>query len=139
MRGWPWLALLMADILLGLAVGAYHPLSALLLCVAPWPMIVFMASLGLLVSVTARTVLRANLVLVIVLLTFFYVASLNLFTHGRFAYLEVFVFSGWDQRGVDGRDILIALGLVAAYLAAAAGCWKLALVMFENRSRHVEN
>ena len=75
MRGWPWLALLLATIVMGALMGAFHPLSALQLCIAPWPMIFFMASFGMLVSVTARTVLRANLVLVVAVLIFFYCAA----------------------------------------------------------------
>lgn len=145
MRGWPWLALLMADILLGLAVGAYHPLSALLLCVAPWPMIVFMASLGLLVSVTARTVLRANLVLVLVLLLFFYASAGSLFADGAFAYLEMMMFASWAHwaqwalSSHRSHPFIIAWGVMILYVLGAAVCWKIALVLFENRSRHVEN
>ena len=131
----PWLALLAGDILLGAAVGAYHPVSAVLLCVAPVPMIVLLASLGLLVSVTMRTVLRANLVLVVILLTFFYCSAGNLFADGTFAYLETFVFSTLNTSAIDRRRFIIAVGLMVLYLVTAAGCWKLALVTFENRSR----
>ena len=57
---------------------------------------------------------------------------------GTFAYLETLAFSSWDQRPTDVWR-LIAAGLMAGYLAAAAICWRIALVIFENRSRHVEN
>ena len=60
MRGWPWLALLFGVLAFGTLIGAYHPFSAVLLALAPWPMIFFIATLGLLLSIGMRTVLRAT-------------------------------------------------------------------------------
>ena len=42
-RSWPWLALLLGDVVLGLILGAFHPFSAISLCVLPWAIISFFA------------------------------------------------------------------------------------------------
>ena len=60
MHGWPWLVLLFGVIALGTLIGVYHPFSAVLLALAPWPMVLFIATLGLLLSIGMRTVLRAQ-------------------------------------------------------------------------------
>jgi ABC-type transport system involved in multi-copper enzyme maturation permease subunit len=138
-RGWPWLALLAGDILLGFVANVYHPISAALLLIVPIPIILLLASAGLLISVTMRTALRANLVLVVILLAVFYCSAGKLFADGTFAYLEPFFFSELDQHTFqDDRHFSIANGLMMAYLLTAAGCWKLALLIFENRSRQME-
>ncbi len=61
-RGWPWLAVLAVDVVVGLLIGAYHPLSALYLVLLPCPIVVFLCAGGLLVSVVADTLLKANVI-----------------------------------------------------------------------------
>jgi ABC-type transport system involved in multi-copper enzyme maturation permease subunit len=138
MRGWPWLALILADIVLGTLIGAYHPFSAVLLCLAPWPMIFFFASLGLFLSVVMTTVLRANLMLVLVAVLFIALfiacATSRIFAHGPFVYLEAFAFSLRSNGMQDGKERLILAALATVlYLLAAAGLWKLTVLLFEKR------
>jgi hypothetical protein len=138
MRGWPWLGLILADIVLGTLIGAYHPFTAVLWCLAPWPMIFFFASVGLFLSVVMTTVLRANLMLVLVAVLFIALfiacATSRIFAHGPFAYLETFAFSLRGNGMQDGEERLILAALaVFLYLLGAAGLWKLTVLLFEKR------
>ncbi len=127
-RGWPWLALLMGVIVFGTLVGAFHPFSAVLLALSPWPMILFLANVGLLLSVAMRTVLRANLVMVLAPLMLLGCSSIS---------FEAFTFT--VMRGPDFDHHLpnywMACIQAVIYTAGAIGCWKIALMMFENRAR----
>src|SRR5262249_38845650 len=67
-KGWPWLTVLAGDLFLGTVLSAYHPYSVLFLLLGPVPLIVFVCSVGLLISVGARTTLQANLIMACVLL-----------------------------------------------------------------------
>src|SRR5262249_44548860 len=102
LRGWPWLALLALDIVTGALLGAYHPFAAVLLALAPWPMVLFIAGLGLALSVHAGTVLRANLVLLIVVVLL--VAATFVFPMGMgpLSYLEPYIFSLFGRAGQHG-------------------------------------
>lgn len=145
-RGWPWLALLAGDIGVGVLVGAYHPLSALLLCLAPIPLILFFSTLGLLISVLSSTVLRANLVMVVILVIFASGAIGNIISASPFAYIETFTFTIFDSipdhDDLHGsattrllRQIVIAAGSIVCYSLCALGFWKFAILRFEDRSR----
>jgi ABC-2 family transporter protein len=133
MRGWPWLALLFGVIALGTLIGVYHPFSAVLLALAPWPMILFIATLGLLLSIGMRTVLRANLVMVLVPLLMMWCSS---------AGFEAFTFP--SRRGPGFEDgyhpayFGFACALALAYLVGAFICWRIALAMFENRAKQAD-
>jgi ABC-type transport system involved in multi-copper enzyme maturation permease subunit len=131
-RGWPWLALLMAVIAFGTLVGVFHPFSAVLLALAPWPMILFIATLGLLLSIAMRTVLRANLVMVMAPLLLMWCSSISFET---FSFPMTRVPAGIDH-GLTGMLIGCAQALV--YLLAAFVCWKIALAMFENRANQAD-
>jgi ABC-type Na+ efflux pump permease subunit len=122
-HGWPWLVLLAGDIVLGTLIGAYHPLSAVLLCLVPLPIILFVATFGLLLSVWLGTVLRATLAMIITLIALF------CFT--------CFQPSFSLRQGVDPEQIAVgpACLMLVLICAAAFVCWKIALVMFENRAR----
>ncbi|MSQ95007.1 MAG: hypothetical protein EXR98_10695 [Gemmataceae bacterium] len=138
-HGWPWLLLLAGDIVLGTLIGAYHPLSAVLLSLTPWPMILFVATFGLLLSVVLQTVLRATLVMVITLIGLFGCTFIEPPVSYR-PWVEVFAFS--LQKGLtahidDGHkgNLLFVAVMLPLFAAAAFACWKIALVMFENRVR----
>jgi ABC-type Na+ efflux pump permease subunit len=134
-RGWPWLALLLSDILLGVLLGVYHPFSAVLLCLAPWPLIFFMVNLGLLFSVAMQTVLRANLAMVLVVIALIGCTVTSLIGHSPVGHLEVFAFSSWVTREPMSERLLIANIILVAYALSAAISWKLAVVLFERRSQ----
>jgi ABC-type transport system involved in multi-copper enzyme maturation permease subunit len=139
MRDWPWLALILADIVLGTLIGAYHPFTAVLWCLAPWPMIFFFASVGLFLSVVMTTVLRANLMMVLVAVLFITCANTRGFAYGPFAYLETFAFSLRGDSMQDGKErLILAAGATFLYLLAAAGLWMLTVLLFEKRARQSE-
>ncbi len=131
-RGWPWLALLGCVIAFGTLVGVFHPFSAVLLALAPWPMILFIATFGLLLSIGMRTVLRANLVMVMAPLLLIGCSSIS---------FEAFTFSMTRMPADDDRrlaSVFFGCLLSVAYLVGAFACWRIALAMFENRSSQAE-
>jgi ABC-type transport system involved in multi-copper enzyme maturation permease subunit len=132
-RGWPWLALLFGVIAFGTIIGVYHPFSAVLLTLAPWPMILFIATLGLLLSIGMRTVLRANLIMVLAPLVMMWCSSIG---------FETFAFPIARSRDFDNSQDPAYLGLACVqaivYLLAAFVCWRIALAMFENRASHAD-
>jgi ABC-type transport system involved in multi-copper enzyme maturation permease subunit len=139
MRGWPWLALILADIVLGTLIGTYHPFTAVLWCLAPWPMIFFFASVGLFLSVVMTTVLRANLMMVLVAVLFITCANSRVVDYGPFAYLQTFAFSLRGDSMQDGKErLILAAGATFVYLLAAAGLWMLTVLLFEKRARQSE-
>jgi ABC-type transport system involved in multi-copper enzyme maturation permease subunit len=125
-RGWPWLALLAAVIAFGTLSGAYHPFSAVAMCLAPLPLILFIATLGLVLSVGMRTVLRANLVMVLAPIVLLGCTSWG---------FEAFSFSV-THNGLQADFWRFWFAFVQeAFLLAASYCaWRIALVMFENRA-----
>ena len=134
-KGWPWLVLVGLNLAVGVALGAYHPVSAVLLMLVPWPMIGFLASLGLLLSVTLKTVLRANLVMVMILLIFVIGAFLD-------APSPVYVLEAVTAplRGPlvsEPMRLLNAVGMLALYLSGAAVCALRARAWFNRDSEHV--
>jgi ABC-type transport system involved in multi-copper enzyme maturation permease subunit len=136
MRGWLLLSVIFPNIALGTLIGVYHPFSAVLLCLAPWPMIFFFASLGLFLSVVMTTVLRANLVMVLVIALFL---GCTFASVDPMAYLETFAFSNWRNRGQERIlyevRIIYALAIMGLFFAGAAVLWILAVTQFENRAR----
>lgn len=137
-RGWPWLALIAGDLMLGMIIGAFHPFSVVLLCLAPWPMFFFFVSLGLLLSVTVQTVLRANLIMVLVIILFLSSMALSPVGHASAGYLDVFAFSWWDLRHLAPERLVIATALLCLYLLGAWICWRIAFYLFERRSYELE-
>jgi ABC-type transport system involved in multi-copper enzyme maturation permease subunit len=63
-RNWPILALSYGGMLLGLACGLFGPLTALIMIVLPWPLLLMLGGLALWLSVICRRVLFANIALV---------------------------------------------------------------------------
>jgi len=133
-RGWPWLVLLAADLLCGLMIGAYHPVSMLLLAIAPLPMIAFFASLGVLLSILMTTVMRANLIMAVVFVIFLVCTTSALFGRSPLAYFEPLTFSWWTLHQIDFRHMLVAAVMMLAFAMGALICWKIALHRFEDRS-----
>jgi ABC-type transport system involved in multi-copper enzyme maturation permease subunit len=141
-KGWPWLAFAAANAALGLAMGLYPPLLALWLLVAPLPLLILLASLALLLSVTLASVLRARMVLVILFLALF-------FGVGRGQYNPIPGlplapgFEGTSHIGVLSQlpaqlvlpVYLLTVGWQAMYLAAAAGLGAAALFLFATPGR----
>lgn len=145
-RGWPWLGLMLGNVVLGTLMGAYHPFSTVVLCIAPWALILFFAGLGLMLSVVMSTVLRANLILLIVVILLVACMFVLPFGLSPLTYLEPFVFSFWGDVGHerhgfhdgfrDRSDYRLGGAIVFfLYLAGAAIFLKTAFVQFENRSR----
>ena len=97
----------------------------MLLSLAPWPMILFIATLGLLLSIGLRTVLRANLVMVMAPLLLMWCSSIS---------FESFSFSMTLRRQTIDNYLGMACVQEVVYLIAAYVCWKIALVLFENRA-----
>ncbi len=134
-KGWPWLALIAADIILGTLIGAFHPFSAVLLCLAPWPMILFLATFGMLLSVVMHTVLRATMVMVIVQVTLLSCSCLQPMSVSARPWVNTFAFSLRNDFDTDAVDAVIPWVMLVLLSAAAFACWKIALVLFENRAR----
>ena len=105
---------------LGVLAGAFHPFSGVLLCLLPWPVVFFFASLGLLLSVR-QTVMRANLIMGLVLVMFLFTASTTSVAH--------VAYSWWSPPRSDA--ILLAIVMSLAYLLAAWCCWRMAVFLFE--------
>lgn len=147
-RGWPWLALLAFNLLLGTFLGAYHPFSAVLLAIAPWAVILFMAGLGLFLSVQMATVLRANIVLLVVVILLISSAFVLPFDFNPLTYLEPAAFGPWPTWHIAGdfphfteHFIRMARGLFVAvlYFGGAALLLRMAFVLFENRAHQAES
>jgi ABC-type transport system involved in multi-copper enzyme maturation permease subunit len=131
LRGWPWPALMLADVVLGVWLGAYHPLTAVMLCLAPWPMVVCFTTFGLLLSVLMNTVMRAYLAMVVVLVM---LAGCTLFDVPALSYLEAFVIPVLPHAGIDSVvRIVSSVAAMAIYGMLAAVCWKCAVWRFEDR------
>lgn len=125
-RAWPWAAFAFGDVVLGLAIGAYHPFSAVLLCLAPLPILSFVASVGLLLSITASTVLRANLMMGTIL-----VALLVTLPS-----MEPLAFSWSPRQDAWQRvNIIGTAGVLLFFLIVAWGCWRCALFLFDRTRR----
>jgi hypothetical protein len=134
LHGWPWLALIGADVVLGVMIGAYHPFSAILLCLTPWPVIVFVATLGLLLSVAMRTVLRAALTTLLLQLAIFVFTCVLPLLWGSRPFIDRFAFSFRDGEPENFESIALPLVQLLPFAVAAFVCWKLAVRTFENRS-----
>jgi ABC-type transport system involved in multi-copper enzyme maturation permease subunit len=135
-RGWPWLALLLVNIVLGTLIGAYHPFSAVMLCVAPWALVLFIAGLGLMLSVHLQTVLRANLVMLVVVVLL--IAASLMTPHGitpPLGYLEPFAFPMWgDVWGQHGSYVASAFVMLMLFTIGAVTSMRIAFALFERRS-----
>ncbi len=153
MRGWPWLCLLAANLTFGTLVGAYHPCSTVLLCIAPTTLVLFIAGFGLLLSVTLGTVLRANLVLLVIVILMVAATFVAPYGWGPLSYLEPMAFPLLDAEAVGGRGQLLrkqalhepmslgigAMFVMLTYTVFGAACVAAAFVTFDNRSRSPES
>jgi ABC-type transport system involved in multi-copper enzyme maturation permease subunit len=141
-KGWPWLVVLAVNVVVGTATGAFHPCSALYLLAAPWPLILFACSVGVLVSVLARTAVQANLAMAGVLLSI--AIGMAAMVPGLFVGFNALVADWWHAPielvpwGViltDLGEFGAAAAWVLALLAGAAIAWKLAVWRFERVGR----
>lgn len=131
LAGWPWLALTAGDAVLGVWLGAFHPFTAVMLCLAPWPMIAFFLTFGLLLSVLMSSVLRAYLAMVVMIVA---LIGCTIFGAPPLAYLEAFVIPATPPEHTVER-IVYAVATMAIYGMLAAACWKIAVLRFEDRAR----
>jgi ABC-type transport system involved in multi-copper enzyme maturation permease subunit len=132
-KGWPWLVLLGADLTFGLIIGAFHPLSFLFMAVFPVPLLLALCSVGMLISVIARTAGQANLAIAVTLLALgVYLGNTR---PGLFLGVSVFTFSWWDKAAIGAMDVLAAVLSATALLAIAACSWGLAQFLFESSGR----
>ncbi len=132
-KGWPWLVLVLANVVGGLALGLYAPLVALWKIVSPWPLLLLLVSFALLLSVVIPTVLRARMTWMIVSLAVAAFLSRAL-ADNSLGRPDVLILGQGLQAGADiWQWLLIAIGWQGLYLAGAAGaCW-LAAVRFAKR------
>jgi ABC-type transport system involved in multi-copper enzyme maturation permease subunit len=130
-RGWPWLAALAADVVLGVVLGVFHPFSAVLLCAAPWPIILFVATLGLVLSVSMLTVLRATLTMVVLEMAMLVFIAIGPAILGSHVFIDRFAFSFRDGQTIDGQGVMIALWQIMGFAFGALICWRLAVTAFE--------
>jgi ABC-type transport system involved in multi-copper enzyme maturation permease subunit len=155
-RGWPWLILIAGNIAFGTLLGAYHPFSAVLLCTAPWVVVLFIAGLGLFLSVEMDTVLRANLLMLIIVILLAAISFLLPIGLGPMTFLEPLAFTLWgEEQGVGGGfapdgmnwndpsrlvQPRIFSGIVTvAYIAGGTILLLLAFRLFDRRVKHAES
>lgn len=145
-RGWPWLALLASVVTFGTLMGAFHPFSAIVLLLAPWAPIVFIAGLGLLLSVQLGTVMRANLVMLIIVIILGAASFVFPLGLGPFTYLEPFAFSMWHDPWREFDPILglrqprwASLFVFIGYLVIGLYLLHLAFSRFDKRAGHAES
>jgi ABC-type transport system involved in multi-copper enzyme maturation permease subunit len=130
-NGWPWLALWLGVVALGTLVGAFHPISAVLLCLAPVPMILFFAALGIFLSVVMETVLRANLIMVGAIAFILSAMLTSLFGTTSLAFLETCTFTWWQVPEPDVVQVGVAAGQMFAFLGLAYLFWIEAVRRFD--------
>jgi ABC-type transport system involved in multi-copper enzyme maturation permease subunit len=132
-KGWPWLALLAADLAIGGAIGAYHPLGLLCLIVLPVPVILCACAVGILISTLVRTVLHTNLVMGVLLLGL--VVGFGWTDHGRTIVWKSLAATWWYQPLLEVNE-LEAVGISSiALLVVAAVARRLATAVFERTGR----
>jgi ABC-type transport system involved in multi-copper enzyme maturation permease subunit len=139
LKGWPWLALAAVAVLVGAAIGAFHPLAALLLLVFPCPLVSFLVTAGILISTVAHTPVQANLGMAGFLLAG---AALIAATHpGLFFAHSTLTFSWWnaatelsDMRALE-MDVCAASAASVLLLLAGALAWTVAILQFDRTAR----
>ncbi len=133
-RGWPWLALLSLDLVPGLLSGAFHPFSFVCLVVGPMPMIACFVFAGMYLSVVMRTVMRAFLTIVLVMVAY---VGLSLMAGApllAFSYLDAFMWPIWGLRELQPGKIWTALSMFGGYTGLAGlFCWRM-IARFNDRS-----
>jgi ABC-type transport system involved in multi-copper enzyme maturation permease subunit len=120
-KGWPWLVLLGLNVVIGTAVGAYHPVSSIALLLAPWPPVLLLAGVGLLVSVRAGTPLQANMIMAVMMLA--YSASLFCFAPIHQLVPSSFFFSWWGDMPSWLAEPITLARVAAVYLAITAAAY----------------
>ncbi|MBI2807341.1 MAG: ABC transporter permease subunit [Planctomycetes bacterium] len=134
-HGWPWLALSAGVVSIGVLTGYLHPFSGVLLCLAPWPVFFFVANLGLLLSLTMKTVLRAVLTMFVILIAVAFFFILPTLMHGDAPFFAALAYSARHEVTlVDVKDIFATLTVLAVCAIGAAACWWLALWRLEHRA-----
>ena len=134
-RGWPWLALIGVDLIIGLFVGVFHPFSFICLVVGPLLMTAFFLIAGMYLSVMMRTVMRAYLTLVITLIVYISLSQMaNTNDVLAFSYLNAFMWPIWGLHDSKPERILLALGVMAVYGLLASLLWWRLTVRFDDRS-----
>lgn len=142
-RNWPILAIAYLGVLFGAVAGLYSPVTALILAVFPWPPLLMLSFLGLLLSAVCRRVLVANILMVAFLgllliahvaafgwigdLLPFYVALLFETPLGEFSKIT------WLQ------GYLLAAGEQLLFLLIAIACCLLAFRSFQRKDYAAAN
>jgi ABC-type transport system involved in multi-copper enzyme maturation permease subunit len=136
LKGWPWLALLAGNLIVGVALGTYHPVTAFCLLVCPWPIVMCLCTLGVLVSVVFRTSVQANLVmagLLLVAVTCPFGLAFELLRG-----TTLLAFGLWDEPD-DGWGAPLTVGFMLLTLVTCFLCavlfWALARFFFERTGR----
>ncbi len=132
-KGWPWLALLLADLVIGLLIGVYHPASFLFMLLFPLPLILALCSVGLLLSTLVRTVGQANFAMGCTLLAVVVCAGST--QAGLFVGYSAFTCSWWQSPRIESRDALAAGVSVVALLGVGWVARAVAGRMFERLGR----
>jgi ABC-type transport system involved in multi-copper enzyme maturation permease subunit len=151
-KGWGWAVFYVPILLFATLTGAIHVVGSLFLLVAPLIHGVFLANLGLFLSVSSRTVLNAQMKLALGILALFFVELLAAFSShgnnlGAFLHLALnpvvcwysLGFTSWDMEvgGMRGEFnlslllIMVSIGFVI-YLLGAIVFWFLASHLFQS-------
>jgi ABC-type transport system involved in multi-copper enzyme maturation permease subunit len=136
-RAWPYLAVAYSGVVLGLCCGLYGPLTAVLLVLLPWPLLLMLSLCGLFLSVWCRRVLTANVFMACTLVALFIG---HLLLYGEFelllrvyATLAFGLNTGRFAAGEWERGLGLALIEQASFLWFAGVFGAVAFYLFEYR------
>jgi ABC-type transport system involved in multi-copper enzyme maturation permease subunit len=138
-KGWPWLAILAGDLLIGLLIGTYHPLTVVHLVIAVSAVTLCVCTLGLCFSVIARSPTQASLLMACALAALIGLFAWN--TPGLFFGFSTLTFGWWDEaaavevRAIDLGELCTFVLAVIVMLLIAAISWKTAAARFERMGR----
>jgi hypothetical protein len=136
-RPWPALALAYSGVLLGLCCGLYGPVTAALLVLLPWPLLLMFSLYGLFLSVWCRRVLTANVFMACTLVALF-IGHLVLYSEFEllvriYATLAYELNTGRFAEGEWQRGLSLALIEQVSFLWLAGVFGAAAFFLFERR------
>jgi ABC-type transport system involved in multi-copper enzyme maturation permease subunit len=133
LKGWPWIMVILVDLLLGTLIGAYHPGPMELLLFALPAFVACLCSIGLFVSALVGTRLQANLTMGVVLLALLVFAGLLI--PREIINLLILRFSWWETPAIPASRMIAVVCGVAVLPFLAWLFWKGAAFLFERMGR----
>jgi ABC-type Na+ efflux pump permease subunit len=133
LKGWPWVALLFIDLVVGLLIGAYHPFSFLFMLLMPLALILALCSVGLCLSTIVRTVGQANLAMAGTLLGLVVIAAGT--RPGLFVGYSALTHTWWESHPLESSDSFVAGVTLLALVWIAASAHGLAGRQFARLGR----